>query len=86
MIKAFSNVAAAVVIGMISGCQSTTTSPANSDLDALCDQYAAATKAGNLDQMQNLTQTINAKMANESTGNQMKWLGDCLEKHNLDGK
>lgn len=56
----------------------------SSALGGLCDQYAAAVKAGNLEEMQRLTALINDENSSKSTGEQMKWLGDCMAKHGLD--
>jgi len=69
---------------IFTGCQAEPGSgSSSSELDGLCDQYANAMKAGNIPAAQSATQAINAKMANESTGDQMKWLGECLERHNM---
>lgn len=76
----------AFAIGMSSGCQSTTISTVKSKVDSLCDEYTAATKAGNIDKMQSLTQAIKSTMANENIDTQKKWLGDCLEDLNLVGR
>lgn len=56
----------------------------SSALGGLCDQYAAAVKEGNFEEMQRLTALINDENSSKSTGEQLKWLGDCMAKHGLD--
>ena len=71
---------------MLAGCQAGSGGgSSSSELDGLCDQYASAMKAGNLEEAQSLTQIINEKNSNKSAGEQLKWTGDCFERHNMTG-
>lgn len=77
---------ATVSAAMLAGCQAGSGGgSSSSELDRLCDQYANAMKAGNFEEMQSLTQIINDKNSNKSAGDQLKWTGDCLERHNMTG-
>ena len=75
---------AAASTALLAGCQAGTGgNPSSSELDGLCDQYVWEVRAGSIEGMQTLTRRINAKNANKSAGDQIKWLRECLERHNL---
>jgi len=79
---------AIILIAAATGCQPNNGDNSNpsSSLNDLCDQYATAAKDGDHQEMQRVTPILNnhPKLVNEGPGDQMKWLGDCLERHNVD--
>ena len=56
---------------------------APTELETLCKEYAIALKAKNWQEMRRVVALINPKIADRSTGDQIKWTGECLAKHNV---